>query len=181
MHAGKRKSLGHPGGPPPNSPSPLSSSAPSIPLKRRFSFSFSFPRSTSFDLDPSSYRDSPIYIPPPEGLSSTTTSHELSTTAAAVACPVVPSSARQRSKSLGEVSPRRCRSTIMFGAVELQSHLSNLAMDRIAEEEPQGGLERKVPAKAERILEANRTQNSPTGKKKNRLFVPLLRRQGTRS
>jgi len=142
-------------------------SAGAVPTRKTRRFSWNFTRQPpSFDLDPSAYQDSPIFIAPRtspaepkvEGLSS-------------ASCPAT------------YESPRRVallrRATVAIGAAELQGRLSEMSLESIAEEEDET---RQAAVKREEADDLDQSPQPPPVKKDKKLsrMFPLLRRNNTK-
>jgi hypothetical protein len=159
----------------------LSSSALAIPTRKthkRFSFPF-YKSAPTFDLDPQSYQDSPIFIqPPPEDPVPSHTNRSSSADSVVCAQPKRGCSTSQQRGS------RLHRATMTFGAVELQGHLSNSSLEAIAQEfSKENASANPRPAATAMDLERPSQHKQPEHKRKSRLFghIPVVRRRGTLS
>jgi hypothetical protein len=107
---------------------------------------------------------------------------------------------QEQTNDVAVESPRRIvlrrRATVAFGAIELQGRLSDMALEAVAEETKREQGEEKLgsnPALPKVAKEAEDLDQIPTRppytssgevrpqKKRNRLFIPVLRRQSTKA
>jgi len=109
-------------------------SSGAVPTRKPRRFSWNFSR-TSFDLDPSAYQDSPIFIAPrtpPAG------EPKVDDSPSASSC----SQPTPTHESPRRVALRR-RATVAIGAAELQGRLSDMSLETIVEEDGEARQEAK--------------------------------------
>ncbi|ELR12495.1 uncharacterized protein ACA1_346850 [Acanthamoeba castellanii str. Neff] len=146
-------------------------SSGAVPTRRPRRFSWNFARPPpSFDLDPSAYQDSPIFIAPRTPPAEPKVGD--SPSASSLSQPTTYESPRR-------VALRR-RATVAIGAAELQGRLSDMRLESIAEEEGEARQEAKREEADD--LDQSPLPPPPEKKKDNKLsrMFPLLRRHNTK-